>query len=51
MIQGYDVGVITTLMGLAWGMVYLRRRSIVAASVSHAGFNAAQILQFLLVGG
>jgi membrane protease YdiL (CAAX protease family) len=48
--QGYDVGVMTTIMGVAWGLVILRRRNIVAASISHAGFNAAQILQFVLVG-
>jgi membrane protease YdiL (CAAX protease family) len=50
LIQGYDVGVTTALMGLAWGMLFLRRRSIVASSISHAGFNAAQIVRFLLVG-
>jgi len=49
-IQGYDVGIVTAVLGLAWGVVFLRRRSIVAASVSHAGFNAAQILQFVVFG-
>jgi membrane protease YdiL (CAAX protease family) len=49
-IQGYDVGIVTAALGLAWGMVFLWRRSIVAASVSHAGFNAAQILQFVVFG-
>lgn len=49
-IQGYDVGVTTTLMGLAWGALFLWRRTIVASSISHAGFNAAQIVQILLVG-
>lgn len=49
-IQGYDVGVATTLMGVAWGLLYLRRRSIVASAVNHAAFNAAQIVQFLVLG-
>jgi len=49
-IQGYDVGMVTAVLGLAWGVVFLWRRSIVAASVSHAGFNAAQILQFVVFG-
>ena len=49
-IQGYDVAIVTTLLGLAWGIVYLRRRSLVASSVSHAGFNAAQVLQFAMFG-
>ena len=33
--------------GAAWGFVYLRRRSIVAPVVSHAGFNLAQIAKAL----
>ncbi|MCX6552625.1 MAG: CPBP family intramembrane metalloprotease [Acidobacteria bacterium] len=49
-IQGYDVGLMTTLMGVGWGALFLWRRNIIAASVSHAGFNAAQILQFLVSG-
>jgi membrane protease YdiL (CAAX protease family) len=49
-IQGYDIAIVTTLLGLAWGIVYLRRRSLVAPAVSHAGFNAAQVLQFALLG-
>ena len=49
-IQGYDVAIVTTLLGLAWGIVYLWRRSLVASSVSHAGFNAAQVLQFAVFG-
>ena len=50
MIQGYDVGIATMLMGVAWGLVFLRRRSIVAPAVCHAGFNAAQIVQFIIAG-
>jgi membrane protease YdiL (CAAX protease family) len=50
LMQGWDVAIITMLLGLAWGMIYVRRRSAVAPMVSHCGFNAAQILQFLIVG-
>ncbi len=50
-IQGYDVAIVTALLGLAWGTVFLWRRSLVAPAVSHAGFNAAQILQFVVFGG
>jgi len=50
-VQGYDVAVVTALLGLAWGALFLWRRSLVAASVSHAGFNAAQVLQFAVLGG
>jgi membrane protease YdiL (CAAX protease family) len=48
--QGWDVGVITAVLGLTWGYLFLRRRCSVAPVVSHSGFNAAQILQFALLG-
>jgi len=51
MIQGYDVGIATMLLGFIWGLVFLRRRSIVAPAVCHAGFNAAQVVQFIISGG
>jgi len=50
LIQGYDVAIVTALLGLAWGAVFLWRRSLVAPSVSHAGFNAAQVVQFVVFG-
>ena len=40
----------TALLGVVWGAVYLWRRSTVAPMVSHAGFNTAQIIQFVLFG-
>ena len=43
--QGWDASIATGLLGLTWGWIYLRRRSVVAPIVSHAGYNAAQILQ------
>jgi membrane protease YdiL (CAAX protease family) len=43
--QGYDVALATSALGLLWGFVYLRRGSIVAPMVSHAGFNLAQVLK------
>jgi uncharacterized protein len=49
-IQGYDVAIVTSLLGLAWGAIFLWRRSVVAPSISHAGFNAAQVLQFVVFG-
>ena len=49
-LQGWDVGVMTALLGVVWGAVYLWRRSTVAPMVSHAGFNTAQIIQFVLFG-
>lgn len=43
--QGYDAAIATGVLGALWGLVYLRRRSIVAPMISHAGFNLAQIVK------
>jgi uncharacterized protein len=43
--QGRDAALATAILGAIWGLVYLRRRSIVAPVISHAGFNLAQILK------
>jgi membrane protease YdiL (CAAX protease family) len=51
LLQGADAAVATGLLGVFWGIVYLRRRSVVAPIVSHSGFNVLQIAQYLLVGG
>jgi membrane protease YdiL (CAAX protease family) len=48
-IQGADAAVATALLGAFWGAVYLRRRSIGAPMVSHAGFNLVQVLQYLTI--
>jgi len=47
--QGIDVAIATGTLGAFWALVYLRRRSIVAPVVSHAGFDLLQIAQFLIV--
>jgi membrane protease YdiL (CAAX protease family) len=49
-IQGADAVIATAVLGAFWGVVYLRRRSIVAPAVSHSGFNVVQVLQFLALG-
>jgi membrane protease YdiL (CAAX protease family) len=40
----------TGVLGALWGVVYLRRRSIVAPVVAHAGFDLLQLAQFLAIG-
>jgi membrane protease YdiL (CAAX protease family) len=45
--QGYDASVATGGLGAIWGLVYLRRRSIIAPMVSHGGFNLAEIGSYL----
>jgi membrane protease YdiL (CAAX protease family) len=49
-IQGRDVAVTTALLGAFWGLVYLRRRSVVATVVSHSGFNATEIFRYTFYG-
>lgn len=43
--QGWDASIVTGFLGVLWGLVYLRRRSIIAPMVSHAGFNLAQVVK------
>jgi membrane protease YdiL (CAAX protease family) len=47
--QGWDATVTTGFLGLIWGLVYLRRRSIIAPMVSHAGFNLAQVVKTVVL--
>jgi membrane protease YdiL (CAAX protease family) len=47
-LQGWDAAVTLVGLGAFWGIVYLRRRSILPAMVSHAGFNAAEIIRYTL---
>jgi membrane protease YdiL (CAAX protease family) len=48
LLQGVDAAITTGLLGAFWGIVYLRRRSVVAPMVSHAGFDLVQVAQLLL---
>jgi membrane protease YdiL (CAAX protease family) len=49
-VQGWDSSIAIGLLGAVWGFIYLRRRSVVAPMVSHAGFNGFEIVQFLIAG-
>lgn len=44
LLQGWDAVIVTGLLGLMWGIVYLRRGSTIAPMVSHALANAAQVV-------
>ena len=50
-IQGWDAAIVTALLGALWGALFLLRRSVVASMVSHAGFNAVEILIALAGAG
>jgi membrane protease YdiL (CAAX protease family) len=47
--QGADVAIAIGLLGLFWGVLYAKRRSAVMPMVNHAGFNAAQVAQQMIV--
>jgi membrane protease YdiL (CAAX protease family) len=48
-IQGWDATILTGVLGAFWGIVYLRRRSIVAPAVCHALFNGIEVVYHGLV--
>jgi membrane protease YdiL (CAAX protease family) len=50
-VQGADAMIATALLGGLWAVTYLRRGSVVAPLVSHAGFNLLQLAQFLVLRG
>ena len=47
--QGWDIALVIGLLGLAWGAFFIRRGSVLMSMANHAGFNAAQVLQQILV--
>ena len=49
-VQGWDAVITTGLLGAFWAVLYLRRRSTVAPLVSHAGFNALEVLRVAVWG-
>ena len=46
--QGFDVALAVGLLGLMWGIFYIRRRSAVMAMTNHMGFNGLQVAQVLI---
>jgi membrane protease YdiL (CAAX protease family) len=47
--QGWDVAIAIGSLGLAWGLLYIKRRSAVLGMTNHAGFNALQVAQGYLL--
>jgi CAAX protease family protein len=48
--QGRDVAIATAVLGAFWGAIFVRRRSIAAPMVGHAGFNLAQVVKLVIWG-
>lgn len=46
--EGVDAAVAIGLLGLFWGVLYIRRRSVVMPMVNHACFNGLQVVQVLI---
>jgi membrane protease YdiL (CAAX protease family) len=51
MVQGWDAVVTTGVLGAFWAVLYVRRRSVIAPLVSHAGFNSLEVLRVAALGG
>jgi membrane protease YdiL (CAAX protease family) len=49
--EGADAAIAIGVLGLFWGVVYLKRRSAILPLVNHAGFDVLQVLQAVLVRG
>jgi membrane protease YdiL (CAAX protease family) len=51
LLQGRDAAIVTGLLGLMWGLMYLRRRSVVAPMVSHSIFNVLETVSHIALRG
>ena len=49
--EGADAAIAIGVLGLFWGVVYIKRRSAILSLVNHAGFDVLQVLQAVLVRG
>jgi membrane protease YdiL (CAAX protease family) len=49
--EGVDAAIAIGVLGLFWGALYIKRGSSIAPMVNHAGFDALQVLQAILVRG
>ena len=49
-VQGWDAVIGTAVLGAFWAVLYVRRRSVLAPMVSHAGFNALEVLRVAVWG-
>jgi len=46
--QGYAAAIATGTLGAGWGVLYWRRQSVIAPIISHAGFNLAQLVKYVI---
>lgn len=48
--QGWDAVIGTGVLGALWALLYLRRGSVLAPMVSHAGFNSLEVIRVAIWG-
>lgn len=49
-VQGWDEALIAGLLGLAWGILFLMRKSIIAPVVSHGLYDGLELIRYYLYG-
>ena len=49
--EGVDAAVAVGVLGLFWGIVYIKRGSAILPLVNHAGFDLVQVVQVVLTRG
>ncbi len=49
-VQGVDESVTAGVLGLAWGLLFIRRGSIVAPMVSHGLYDALELIRYYFFG-
>lgn len=49
-VQGADEAITAGVLGLAWGLLFIRRRSIVAPVVSHGLYDALELARYYVFG-
>ena len=50
LVQGADEAIFAGVLGLAWGLLFVRRRSIVAPMVSHGLYAALELVRYYVFG-
>ena len=50
LIQGRDEAILAGVFGLAWGLIYAKRRSLVAPALSHGLYDALELVRYYLFG-
>jgi membrane protease YdiL (CAAX protease family) len=49
-VQGWDEAIFAGLLGLAWGIIFARRRSVVGPGVSHGLYDALELIRYYFMG-